>query len=533
MAGIRFKRFGGEAPRVPPRDLEPHLAQTAQNCDLRNGNLVPLKGGAFEWTPTKLGTIKSIYLFADQYWFHWTDDVDVIRGPIAGDTSERTYYTGTEYPRVTDNSIGVQGGGTDYPTNSYQLGIPKPTAAISASLGTGGGCDDADKISAAFAYAYVSEWGEEGPLSDPTAVVDVCQSQTVTISGLAAPSGNYNIATYRIYCSTRGEFQFLADVAVGNTSYDYASFSEDDFGEVATSETWYPPPDDMQGLCMMANGIAVGFAGNEIIPSETWQPHAYPPQYRLVTDYPIVAIAAVGQGLVVATEGHPYLVSGAAPSALSMVKSESKQACVSKRSMVDMGDWAIWASPDGLVAAAPGGQPKVITAGLMKREQWQALKPSSIHAYYWEGKYVAFYDTGAEQGGFIFDPNVDNGIVFLDFYATAGHNDLENDALYLVVDGDIVEWNAGSNLTQTWKSRIEEVKQPRNYGWGQVKAESYPVTLKVYADGTLKHTQTVSSINPFRLPSGFMAEEWELEVTGTAPVYEVMIAESAEDMQRV
>lgn len=60
------------------------------------------------------------------YWFHWIGDVDVIRGPISGDTSERTYYADGVKPKMTYGSLPIMGGGTNYPINSYDLGIPAP-----------------------------------------------------------------------------------------------------------------------------------------------------------------------------------------------------------------------------------------------------------------------------------------------------------------------------------------------------------------------------------------------------------------------
>lgn len=530
MAVIRINRFGGTAPRIPRRELPPHLAQTASNCDLRTNELRPLKSGLFVWEPTKTGTIQSIHKFADQYWFHWTQDVDVIRGPIAGDTSERTYFTGTDYPRVTNNSIAVQGGGTDYPNNSYRLGIPAPTVTPGTTLGAGNDCAEEDKTSATFAFTYLSGWGEEGPPSAASAVVDICNGGTITVTGLAAPTGNYNIAAMRIYCSVSGFWQYTGEVAIGQTSFEITAFDPEALGDAMVSETWYQPPDGMKGLCMMANGIAVGFAGNEIMPSAAFQPHAYPPEYRLTTDYPIVGIAAAGTALIVTTTGNPYLVMGTDPSALSMAKLESNQACVAKRSVVDMGEWVVWASPDGLVAAAAGVQPKVITAPYLLREQWQALKPESIHAYYWEDKYLAFYDTGTTTGGFIYDPASDTGMQFTSLYATAGYNDLEADALYLVIGGNIVEWNASTALTYTWKSKTFTAPRPISFGVSQVKADSYPLTAKLYADGVLKHTQTVTSAAPFRLLGGFLAEDWEVELTGEVNVREALLAESMQEL---
>ena len=54
--------------------------------------------------------------------------------------------------------------------------------------------------------------------------------------------------------------------------------------------------------------------------------------------------------------------------------------------------------------------------------------------------------------------------------------------------------------------------------------------MKVYADGVLKHTQTVTSSDAFRLPSGYKGQEFEVEVTGSVPINEMCIYESAAEI---
>jgi hypothetical protein len=54
--------------------------------------------------------------------------------------------------------------------------------------------------------------------------------------------------------------------------------------------------------------------------------------------------------------------------------------------------------------------------------------------------------------------------------------------------------------------------------------------MKVIADGVSK-TYTAASSNPFRLESGFMAREWEIEITGTANVTAVGISQSAWELK--
>lgn len=125
--------FGGIAPVVSPRKLDPKLAQKAVNVSLTNGDLVPLK------SPLKIddnlleksGVKKTIYRFGsefgqDKYWFHWLNDVDVVKSVIANDTEERTYFTGDGAPKYTRASLALTGSGREYPYASYLLKVIKP-----------------------------------------------------------------------------------------------------------------------------------------------------------------------------------------------------------------------------------------------------------------------------------------------------------------------------------------------------------------------------------------------------------------------
>ena len=82
------------------RSLANSQAQNAVNTKLLSGELEAFHDLSSIVTPSKAGTKKTIYRFGQdvtneaQYWFHWTSDIDVVRGPINGDTSERTYWTG-------------------------------------------------------------------------------------------------------------------------------------------------------------------------------------------------------------------------------------------------------------------------------------------------------------------------------------------------------------------------------------------------------------------------------------------------------
>jgi hypothetical protein len=56
------------------------------------------------------------------------------------------------------------------------------------------------------------------------------------------------------------------------------------------------------------------------------------------------------------------------------------------------------------------------------------------------------------------------------------------------------------------------------------------VTFRLYADGVLKHTQAVANRNPFRLPAGFMAMDWQIELQGATAVQGVAMAGSMTEL---
>ena len=49
-------------------------------------------------------------------------------------------------------------------------------------------------------------------------------------------------------------------------------------------------------------------------------PHAWPTSYRTAIEDNIVGMKAVGNGLIVTTEGSPYLVAGSDPASMSAIK---------------------------------------------------------------------------------------------------------------------------------------------------------------------------------------------------------------------
>ena len=543
MTGFKLQTFSGQAPKVYARLLPDDMAQIATNCRLDSGRLEPWKSNSSSSITFATGTIsgstKTIFKHSSSVWIASNSELDIVRSPIAEDPHERLYITGSTFPQMTTAQIV---GNNTY----YRLGIPKPADLSSVTL-TPTDSDNADTEvpqSRSYIFTYISYYGEEGVNCDAEAaqVVDVHTDQAVTLGFPSNPSGAYNLLKKRVYrTDAGGTYRFVADVAISAGTFT-DEVAEASLGEEIPTSTFDAPADDvsadhpegpMLGLVSMPNGILAGFSGQTVSFSEAFQPHAFPDEYKLTVKSDIVALAPLNTGLLVLTKEKPAIIQGLDPASMSMMEVDSSLSCVSKRSVVDMGDFVMYSSPDGLVMATESGL-NLITDQTFTRDQWQEYAPSSIVAFHWEGHYVAFYSNGTESKGFIFDPRGGkNSFVKLDFHATAGFNDLENDQLYLVVGGSLVRFAEGSGASNfVWRGKKFYTPRPINPAVAKVECDGYSPnpTMKLYADGELKHTQIVTNSNTFRLPSGYKANEFEIELSGSVPINEVCVYESAEEI---
>lgn len=391
-----------------------------------------------------------------------------------------------------------------------------------------------------YVYTYVSAYGEEGPPSAASAVVDVDPANAVTISvPSGSPGGNYNLTVKRIYRSStvgsRAQFQFVAEIPLATSTY-VDTKEQSDLGEVLPSEDWLPPPATLKGLKVMANGVGVGFSGRTLYLSEPYLLHAWPHKYPVRDE--IVGLGVFGQTVVVLTKGRPEMFTGIDPGAMSNVPMSLPQSCSSKRSIVDMGDGVIYSSPDSLVLINQNGI-SLVSQQYFTREQWQSLNPSSMQGYLYNGRYICLYtDLSNVRGGLIFDlTGQGSPLVTTSISAaapvTAGFYDATTDTLYFAQSGNIVRFDRGSPYTYIWRSKVYRLPFQNNFAAALVRANAYPVTFNLYADGTLRHTQTVVNGEIFRLPSGFRALDWEIEVTGTNQVNEIAMAKSSMELMQL
>jgi len=436
---IRLRNFSGIAPLLGTHNLPDNMAQVAINARLRGGELQAWDNRLKVIALEQAGVLRTIYKFSSTIWFAWDASVDVVKGPVSGDTTNRTYFTGTTGgPRVTNETLAVAGAG-GYPRTSYKLGVPAPTTAPTVTPGAGG---SGDNRYTAWKYSFVNGFGEEGPFSPATDPTDCMSGQTMTLSSFeSSPDADYNLTAIRIYRVLSGEdgadYQYVDEIDIDTASYD-DSTEDIDLGEIQVTADFLPPDDNLIGLISLPNGVFGGFVGKDLYFSEPYYVYAWPTDYNLTLPFPIVALGYVGQTIVVATEAYPYILVGQDPATYSQTKLTDPAPCSSKRSLVYGNSGVMWATPDGIYRTT-GGDGEIITRTIIDKYDWQEnFYPSTIRGHIYGNKYLGFFESGSEGGyptggGFVLDYMKNPPeLTMLDFFYSASTVDVESGKLYAV-----------------------------------------------------------------------------------------------------
>jgi hypothetical protein len=398
-----------------------------------------------------------------------------------------------------------------------------------------------------YAATFVTDWDEESALGTPSDVLDLDQNDSATVARPALPPGETfsgrNITKWRIYRSNSGSqsaaFQFVEELNINTLSYTDTKKSSA-LGEVCPTVTWAMPPKrdtgtnpHLRGLVGMPNGIMAGFFDNTVAFCEPYVPYAWPVEYQITTEFPIVGLGVFGQTVFVGTKGNPYFISGADSASMSSVKLDVRQACASSRSIAIVQGGVLYASPDGLCLADHNGV-RVVSSGFITREDWQKLIPESMVAQAHENICYIFY-AGQGAGCLSFDPmSAKFGRVSL--RGAASYSDTITDSMYVVGGGKIMRVFGGSTRRNArWRSPLITLPKHTAFAWLKVYGDqsvAAPAVIRLYGDGALVHTAVVENTDPVRLPPGRWLE-YEAEVESRSRVTRVVVASDTMELQSV
>lgn len=498
---------------------------------------------------------------------------------MTGSRAELRYTT-----TVADNRVTISDSG------STTIGVPaQPNSATSSNPYVGSGVQEARS----YVYTWVSAYGEEGPPSPATLYTGWSGDPwkiTLTAPTVDDTAGR-NLSKVRIYRTVTAAggattyFQITEkDIAVTQFVDDISDDVAAD-GALLESLYWTAPPTDLKGMISLPNGIIAGFRDNEVWFCEPYRPHAWPSPYTVSVDSPIVGLGAIGQTLVICTSTQPYAMSGVNPATMTLSKLPVIEPCLSRGSIVSMPTGVAYASPNGIVLVAPGVA-QVISRQLINKDQWldeqQFLFVPSLRAVMLNGAYYcwgsvmsgcfqadafqpnAFLQddfTGAYLGAFI--DLQDRKVAYTKlFNAEPTYNcfaDAWTGEVFLVRNGQVlwldVSGTAGRQ-SYLWRSKLFEMPNQRNMEALRVYFQTYSDTpalnpvrntsqsqslaadqyglLRVYADERLVLVRELRETGEFvRVPSGFKATFWQVEVEARVKLRAIEAATVAKELLSV
>jgi len=582
MPAIKLTAFTGEQPRIVPRLLPPTAATSTLNARLDDGGLSPYRAPYPEDTLEGEGPFNTIYRF-DGEWLGFAGTVHLAPGPVADD---RLYYTGDGAPKLrVDDTI--------YP---LAVPRPQTGPAASPD-GAGSGDVVVRAYVYTFVTAYGEESepspvsNEVNWQPGQTVLLEDIEDAP------ADPARNITKQRfYRSQTGSIGtDFYLIAerDVSASDFTDDIGA---DAFAEPLPARHYNAPPDGLTGLTAMPNGMMAAFVGKRLYFCEPYQPHAWPERYVLTTDTPIVALAAMGTMLWVLTQGQPYRAIGTTPDSMVMGKVEANLPCINARGVVDLGHAVAWPSNEGLAVGRADGSVGLATAKLFSPREWRSLNPSAMRASEISGRWIGSYNASTEggqalSGSLIIDLSGESFLIRSSVAAQAWYFDGPSGDLFFLSGNTIYHFDSplAAPMAMSWRSKPFVMSRPDNLGCiliesGRTVSEaeieardaeiaaiiviraamiaagttggdingavfggttlggdlmplvppalSFVASVSVYADGTL--VALVGKVDQVaRLPSGFKARTWEVEVSANGEIVQIGLAKTADELRQM
>ncbi len=572
MPSLKLLDFGGEIPSRAPRLLPETNSVTCENVWLSEGGLDTYSLPRILTSllaPTtyvyRIPTSSDITDYNASFWKQFTDpDTKMIKAPIANDSFERFYWA-------------VPGAAPQYNTKArilsasadFVLGLPIPANNLTVTP-NGAGVGSAEVR--AYCFTYVTAYGEEGPPSPPIiATGKIDDTWDLALPAVGADNNQRNITLRRIYRTVTGavgdtNFYLVVELPIGTLTYgDITSGTTVVAQGLLESTTWISPPATLEGLINMPNGIVAGFTGRDIYFSEPYRPHAWPAQYSVSVEHPIVGLGVVGTTLVVLTEGFPVALQGIHPDSMSMTKHPNLAPCVSAGSIVSGPQGVLYAGPDGLMLAA-GGSVQLLTEEIISKRRWEEeYDPKNMRAVWYKQAYLAMPFAGTAEGFIIHISNPKKAIAKIPMPGVLAQNiilDAWTGEPIFIMNTFLYLWDSvdtDARMVYRWVSKEFHHQKPTNYAamkiyfdgipensqsnnsdpWATTSLAALPIDvtgeLKLYADRVLVWTRNFSAVagELMRLPSGYKAEIFQIEVTGRVRVDSIQLATSVKELQAV
>lgn len=513
----------------------------------------------------------------------------VVRSPLANDPDHRLYWTipGLLAPKWATYAM-LQAG-----TAPYDLGTIQPSPTTGLAVDPTGGTTDGSvpEVARSYCFTHINQYGEESAPNLPSDIVTGPPDATWTISGLplTAPSNptgfNYppitQLRLYRTVTGTQSGAQFFE---VDTFTYGGPNPPVSGYVDATTdallvnnltlpSASWANPVFGMWGITALPGGMLVGISGNTLCFCEPNHPHAWPPAYEQSVQYDIQALAVWQQQLVVLTKGYPALGAGSSPPNFLLNELRVPEPCISIGGPVTDLMGVYYPSQNGLVFLNYFGMQNQ-TLSLVTKNLWLSeFSVADTVACRHRSQYLAV-NPGSAQGFLIDYSDQRMGIAKLSLWKTADPpwpgsitavwNDEYSGDAYLCAGGQVFLWDspAAGPMIYRWRSKQFYLPAPVSMGACQVECDSnitgpfpadpFPLdtgdpllvlpagvyaTITIYAGPDQSYTVGTWNLtqkrNIFRLPSGFKAFCWQVEIVARAGVRSIQLASTMKELKNV
>lgn len=540
------KTFAGSTPRREPHLVPVEQAARAVDCRLESGALDSWR------TPRPLYTVpegtKSVYQTFGCCWLTSTKCAHWAEGSVEQRHVFATQYNDYAYPVriVLDDECA--------PT-VYRLGLPCPTTRPTTNLptDTGSKLSGANKGAASRHYAYQFEdsFGQRSSLSEPSLDVMVTDGSAVMVSGWLVPSGwdiqnviilrtaeGFDSATQQGTNALDATWMEVARVSAAALSY-VDSRKARDLDDALIEDVVTPPPADLRGMTWIRSmNCLAGFVGRELWFSENNQYHNW--AYRLLLDDAVKAIVESNGTIYVATDGAPYVVTGASDCANAgcrqAIRLSEPQPLVGGgfRSMVALPSGAVYPTHQGLVYLSGNRAPVILSAQHYGQEDWHALHPDTMRGAYFEGRLYLFFRMGA------FCLAIREGA------GTAAETDhhtslsLTPDEVFVSRTGRLLfrtgtqvsEWDRGDQrMPHYYEGALLQTGVPFNFGALQLVLDPLgPETVQFIVDEFVELNETAHTSEVFTLPMWATGQRFQWVLAGTGRVTRIGVAPSLKEL---
>lgn len=613
-------RFGGMVPRLQSFILPDTNSQISIDANLLSGGLEAFRADVPVQQLDKLYSDMYLYRRGSRYyinedpyagapqWLFFEEHKDVVSSPVFDDVANQMYVTYKDEFRVFDSNTLKLIDTTINSSNSLLVGLSKvdqPSMQLVAES-----TSTVDDETRAYVVCSVREW-QSGKLDIGEPSLPAKQSTGETFIDMVAGEvpqitferpedylerGITHLYVYRSRVTIAGEATYALVIMIdirdgaampvnverqGNTFIFKDTVATLDLQDSLVSSTWQAPPDNLQGIISMRNGILAGFLDKTVYISEPNMPHAWPEAYRIPTDYEIVGLGVFGNTLVICTKGYTFVCVVSNPSAALLIPIQEAAPCVSKRSIVSMTAGVLYASKLGIFHVNGSGA-QLITKQLITDKEWEIYNPETMRATPFQNRYAVFFDgKNYEINGFVVDfVEANIGLQGISTYADAIWYDDITDSVYVIYKHPAVDrpflmrFAEGSQDSRNmlWRSKqyfsddglftlaagkINFYDDSKSYeapkfsyiessnafdvnvidtfsisGDANTNARNFIDSLgtstrfRLYINNKFRYATPIFNNKPFRLPAGFRGDSYYFEVEGTLPVKRVQVATS-------